>query len=282
MTGNSFGNLFRLTTFGESHGPYTGGVIDGCPAGLEIDEQFIAEEMARRRPGGHDLVSPRNEPDIVEFVSGIYKGKTTGSPIAFLIRNRDQRPVDYAEAEHLFRPGHADITYFQKFTHYDHRGGGRASARETAARVAAGAVARLLLMNEKITITGYVSAIGNVSVINQDFYLKEEIEKDVLRCPEPAAALAMHQTLQNLKALGETTGGIVKCFIRNIPAGLGEPVFNKLQAVLAYAMMGIPAAKGFEYGDGFKASSMLGSESNDKPVMVNNRLSFETNHAGGP
>lgn len=283
MAGNSFGNFFRLTTFGESHGTAIGGIIDGCPAGIILDKEFIQYELNRRRPGRIGVSSPRQEPDQIEILSGIFDGKSSGQPIAFLIRNFDQRPEDYTQSERLVRPGHADITWRQRYGIFDSRGGGRASARETAARVAAGAVAKLYLKAFNVSIVAYVLAIGPIQLpeVARICYPSEAIENDSLRCPHKETSLKMQEFISKLKLEGDTVGGIVRCYIMNCPPGLGSPVFNKLQAVLSYAMMSIPAAKGFEYGEGFSAASMKGSEHNDIPEWKNDKIGFVTHHAGG-
>lgn len=282
MSGNSFGNLFRLTTFGESHGHSIGGVIDGCPAGLIVDYQFLSQQMARRRPGTNAFVTARNEPDEVVFLSGIFEGKTTGAPIAFHILNTDQRSVDYTAMASAIRPGHADATYLQKYGHYDYRGGGRSSARETVARLVGGTIAAMYLKQFGIEASAFVSSIGGVNMPDnlQGFDL-EQIESDPLRCPHPETSKRMQNLLLELKQRGDTTGGVVSCVVRNVPVGLGEPVFNKLQAVLAHAMLSIPAARGFSLGDGYQLTAMQGSQANDKLLFQEGRIKFETNRTGG-
>jgi chorismate synthase len=281
MAGNTLGQIFRLTTFGESHGLAIGGVIDGCPAGILLDEKFIAGEMARRKPGTSAFSTSRKEDDLVKFISGIFNGKTTGAPLAFIIHNNDQRSSDYDDLKDLFRPSHADITYTIKFGIRDHRGGGRASARETAVRVAAGAIAKLYLKKHKISIHAFTSQIADISLENNYKVDIPAIDKDPLRCPDKGVSVKMQKKLTQLQKEGDSTGGIVTCFAANCPAGLGEPVFDKLQAELAKAMMSIPAAKGFEYGEGFASAEMKGSEHNDALKMKNGKISFATNHAGG-
>ncbi|HNQ58965.1 MAG TPA: chorismate synthase [Bacteroidales bacterium] len=281
MTGNSFGRFFRLSTFGESHGEAIGGIVDGCPAGVEWNEKFIQKELDRRKPGTGFSSSPRQEPDHFEVLSGIYEGKTTGQPIAFLIRNIDQRPQDYEQAEQMIRPGHADFAWKQRYGIFDPRGGGRASARETAARVAAGATAKLFLKKYGVHINAYVLAIGPIQMTEKNWHPVEDIEADPLRCPHKETSSKMQDYLQQLNDEGDTAGGIIRCFVRNCPAGIGNPVFDKLQAALAYAMMSIPAAKGFEYGEGFSAASMKGSQHNDTPEFKNGSIHFVTHHAGG-
>lgn len=260
---NTFGTLFRFTDFGESHGPAVGGIIDGMPAGFAIDFAAIEAEMERRRPGTSTLVTQRNEPDKVHFLSGIYEGRTLGTPIAFVIENTNARSADYDVLRHTFRPNHADYTYFAKYGIRDHRGGGRASARETAARVVAGAIARQFLAAQGIGIAARAVRIGNVVI--QD-------ERDRERADE---------AIRRARADRDTLGGIVECTLSGVPAGLGEPVFGKLQATLASAMMSINAAKGFEYGDGFAAAAARGSEQADEFCLRDGRPATRTNHSGG-
>lgn len=287
MAGNTFGTVFRLTTFGESHGSAIGGVIDGCPSGIEVDMQFIQSCLNRRRPGQSAVTSPRSETDILEVMSGIFENKTTGAPIGFLIRNKDHRPGDYDHLKDTFRPSHADFSWTAKYGFRDHRGGGRSSARETAARVAGGAFAMLLLKKAGIHINAWVSAIGPVQITKAvseiDLNL---IESNALRCPDPATAEKMLEHLDMLKHEGDTTGGVITCIIQGIPAGLGEPVFDKLQADLGKAMLSINAVKGFEYGSGFSGSAMKGSEHNDRitGLSIDKGKSFmksATNYSGG-
>lgn len=282
MAGNTFGHLLRLTSFGESHGPMIGGVLDGFPAGLEIDFDRVRLVMQRRKPGSGEFQTQRNEADIPEFVSGIFEGKSTGAPIAFLIPNRDQRPADYAELEKFYRPSHAGFSWDAKFGFHDPRGGGRSSARETAVRVAAGALASQLLEKYGVRIFAYTSQIGSVVAETIPLVLRQELIYDSpLRCPDPTAEALMTKQLFQLKAEGDSTGGIVSCLIEGVPAGLGEPVFDRLQADLAKAMMSINAAKGFDYGDGFAAAGKRGSEHNDSFTGNKNSLHPATNHAGG-
>jgi len=282
MSGNSFGTIFRLTTFGESHGKAVGGVIDGCPAGLDMDFRFIQSELNRRRPGQSKLTTSRKEEDKVEFLSGIFENKTTGAPIAFIIENKDYRSEDYNEMKEAFRPSHADYTYQQKYGIRDYRGGGRASARETAARVVAGAVAKLLLMKSGIGITGFVSQIGKIKLEkpfkNPDI---ESIEKSPVRCPDEKISERMVKLIESLKTEGDTAGGVVSCIVTGVPAGLGEPVFDKLQSALAKAMLSINAVKGFEYGSGFDAAGMKGSEHNDIFENIDGGIITRTNFSGG-
>lgn len=277
MAGNSFGKLFKLTTFGESHGPAIGGVIDGCPAGLELDFEAIQEELNRRKPGQSAIVTQRKEPDTVEFYSGIFEGQTTGTPIGFVIHNANQKSKDYSHIKDTYRPSHADYTYDEKYGVRDYRGGGRSSARETASRVVAGAIAKQLLKD--IKITAYVDSVGNISLdkphYEVDFSL---IETNPVRCPDKAKAEEMEAFIKQIRSEGDTVGGTVRCVISNVPKGLGEPVFDKLHAELGKAMLSINAVKGFEYGSGFEGTKMKGSEHND---LFNEDGSTKTNLSGG-
>ncbi|RLI88637.1 MAG: chorismate synthase [Archaeoglobales archaeon] len=283
MAGNSFGNIFRVTTWGESHGKAVGCVIDGCPAGLEINEGIIQKELDRRRPGGR-LASKRKEEDKVEILSGVFEGKSLGTPISMLIWNKDVDSKPYEEIKDLFRPGHADFTYWVKFGIRDWRGGGRASARETAARVAAGAIAKHLLAKFGVKVGGFAREIGGV-VCNTDGMSFEEIvenaEKSDVRCPDEDAARLMEEKILEARREGDSVGGVVEVIVKNPPAGLGEPVFMKLDAYLAYAVMGIPAVKGVEIGAGFRAARMKGSENNDPIIIKDGQIRFESNNAGG-
>ena len=277
MAGNSFGNLFRLTTFGESHGEAIGGIIDGCPAGLEVDLEQIQAEMDRRKPGQSAIVTQRKESDTVKFLSGIFEGRTTGTPIGFVIENADQKSKDYSHIKDVYRPSHADYTYDQKYGTRDYRGGGRSSARETACRVAAGAIAKQLLQD--IKITAYTSAVGEIKLQKQFEELDLlEIEKNPVRCPDPETASKMEVFIKEIRSQGDTVGGVVECVISNVPVGLGEPVFDKLHAKLGAAMLSINAVKGFEYGSGFAGAIMKGSQHND---LFNPDGSTKTNHSGG-
>ena len=282
MPGNSIGHTFRLSTFGESHGVAIGGIIDGCPAGLQIDYTFIQNELNRRRPGQSSITSQRKEDDKVEFLSGIFEDKTTGTPIAFVIFNKDHQPADYDHLKNTFRPSHADYTYEKKYGIRDHRGGGRASARETATRVVGGAIAKLILIKAGIDITAFVSQIGDV-ILDIDYKKIDfkTIESSPVRCPDPVKSDDMVALIDMLKKEGDTIGGIITCIISGVPVGLGEPVFDKLHADLAKAIMSINAVKGFEYGSGFKAVIMRGSEHNDKFKSSGNIISTETNYSGG-
>jgi chorismate synthase len=282
MAGNTFGNIFRLTTFGESHGKAIGGIIDGCPAGLEINHEFIQQELDRRRPGQSDLTTSRKEEDKAEFLSGIFEGKSTGTPISFIIWNKDQKPEDYSQLKELYRPSHADFTYDQKYGFRDYRGGGRSSARETACRVVGGAVAKLLLNQEKIGIKAYVTQIGTVK-LEQEYLITDlsKTENSPVRCPDAETSLKMEKLIEEFKEKGDTTGGVVQCIISGVPAGIGEPVFDKLHAELGKAMLSINAVHGFEYGSGFAGSSMKGSEHNDTFLKSQHGISTATNFSGG-
>ena len=280
---NSIGHLFRLTSFGESHGIGIGGVIDGMPPGIDIDMAFIQNELTRRRPGQSPLTTSRNEADQIEIYSGIYNGKSTGCPIGFLVRNNNQHSHDYSDLEDIFRPSHADFTYYRKYGIRDHRGGGRSSARETISRCVAGAFAKMALGQKGITIQAYTSQVGNIAL--DKAYRKYDLsltENNNVRCPDPEKAEQMAQLIQKVKSEGDTIGGIITCVIQGVPAGLGEPAFGKLQAELAEAMMTINAAKGFEYGLGFDAMHLKGSEQNDIFVPDDNgNIRTKTNHSGG-
>ena len=277
MAGNTFGNFFKLTTFGESHGEAMGGVIDGCPAGVSIDLDAIENQMMRRRPGQSTIVTQRKEADTVRFLSGIFEGKTTGSPIGFIIENTNQKSADYTHIKDSYRPSHADYTFDKKYGHRDYRGGGRSSARETACRVAAGAIASQLL--GAIAITGYVSSVGDLTLEKPykelDF---NTVDSNVVRCPDAEMASKMIAKIKEVKKQGDTIGGIITCVIQNVPVGLGEPVFDKLHAQLGKAMLSINAVKGFEFGSGFKGATMNGSEHND---LFNQDGTTKSNLSGG-
>lgn len=277
MAGNSFGRLFRLTTFGESHGPAIGGVIDGCPAGLLLDLEAVQRELDRRKPGQSAIVTQRKEADTVLFYSGIFEGKTTGTPIGFVIHNSNQKSGDYAHIRDSYRPSHADFTYDEKYGFRDYRGGGRSSARETASRVVAGAIARQFLA--PVTIQAYVSQVGNMRLEKTYDLLDLSLtESNPVRCPDPETAERMEAYIREVRKEGDTIGGIVSCVIRQVPRGLGEPVFDKLHAELGKAMLSINAVKGFEYGSGFSGVAMKGSEHND---VFNPDGSTQTNNSGG-
>ncbi len=275
MAGNVFGQVFRVVTWGESHGPALGAVIDGCPPGLSLDAADLEVELARRRPGVQAHASPRQEPDQVEILSGVFEGRTTGTPLSLVIYNRDVRSQDYAAIREVFRPGHGDFTFQAKYGLRDHRGGGRAAARETVARVAAGAVAQKVLDRENIQVLAYTLELGGVRAEVKD---ESQIWDNPFFCPDPGAVSAMAARVAEVKALGDSLGGIVEVRVRGCPPGLGEPVFDKLDAVLAQAVMSVGAVKGVEIGEGFAAARMLGSEHND-PLLPGGR--FASNHAGG-
>ena len=280
---NTFGNLFTVTTFGESHGTGVGGVIDGMPAGIEVDLDFIQSELDRRKPGQSNLTTARKEGDKVELLSGIFEGRTTGCPIGFLVRNTNQHSQDYENLRNVFRPSHADFTYTQKYGIRDHRGGGRSSARETISRVVAGALAKLALNQLGITIQAYTSQVGNIA-LDRDYqrYDLSLTETNAVRCPDPEKAKEMEQLILEVKADGDTIGGVVTCVIKGCPAGLGEPAFGKLHASLGSAMLSINAVKGFEYGEGFAGVGQRGSEQNDLfCVDDNGKIQTRTNHSGG-
>ena len=282
--GNSFGNIFKLTSFGESHGSSIGGIIDGCPSGLSIDLNFIQEELDRRRPGQSKITTSRIEGDKVVFMSGIFEGKTTGTPIGFTISNNNFKSEDYDKIKNVFRPSHADFTYQEKYGLRDYRGGGRSSARETACRVVAGAVAKLILKTHKIEISAYVLSVGNIFA-NEDNLSFDNItnskETNIVRCPDKNAALKMIDFISEIKKKGNTVGGQIKCHVKGVPLGIGEPVFDKLHADLGKAMLSINAVKGFEYGSGFEGSKMLGSDHNDEFESINGKVSIKTNFSGG-
>lgn len=282
MQANIIGKAYSLTTFGSSHGPAIGGTIDGCPAGLEIDLEAVAKQMARRRPGQSDISSPRSEADQVEFLSGIFEGKTDGTPIGFLIKNKDVQSLDYDHLKDTLRPGHADLTYAEKYGHRDHRGGGRASARATAVWVAAGAIAQQLLAKAGVEIFAYVSQVGECKLdVNSSSVDPSLIDSNEVRCPDAAKAAEMKTLIETVKADGDTVGGRVTAVVRNAPAGWGAPLFDKLHADLAKAMMSINAAKGFEIGSGFAAAAMRGSQHNDQLESKDGQVQQKTNNAGG-
>jgi chorismate synthase len=282
MSGNSFGHVFRLTSFGESHGVALGGVIDGCPAGLDIDLEFIQSELDRRKPGQSKIVTQRKEGDKVEFLSGIFDGKTTGTSIGFIIRNENQKSKDYNHIKDSFRPSHADYTYENKYGNRDYRGGGRSSARETASRVVAGALAKLLLKYFGIEVLAYVNQVGDIKLTKDYNELDlSTAENNIVRCPDQLLAEEMIAKIDQVRKAGDTIGGIVKCVIQGVPVGLGEPVFDKLHADLGKAMLSINAAKGFEYGSGFSGTSLLGSQHNDEFVSKDGIVETKTNNSGG-
>ena len=277
MSGNVFGSLFKLTTFGESHGPSIGGVIDGCPSGIQIDLDEIQKDLDRRKPGQSSIVTQRKEPDEVTFFSGIFEGKTTGTPIGFAIYNTNQKSKDYSHIKNSYRPSHADYVYDEKFGIRDYRGGGRSSARETASRVVAGSIAKQFLA--PLTINAYVSGVGPLKLKSSPSEVDlSKIEENIVRCPDSKMASEMISLIKRIRKEGNTIGGIVTCVIKNVPTGLGEPVFNKLHAELGKAMLSINAVKGFEYGSGFLGTQKKGSEHND---LFNSDGSTKTNYSGG-
>ena len=282
MAGNIFGTLFRLITFGESHGPAIGGVVEGCPAGLALDVEYILQQLRRRRPGSGPASSSRQEEDELEILSGMHEGITLGTPVAFLIRNRDARPEDYKDVSKYYRPSHADLTTSLKYGYRDPRGGGRASARETAARVVGGAIARLLLRQNGIEVAACTCRIGPLTLDMPPEEIDERLaEGALLGCPDPDLADRMAGYLEELRLAGDTTGGVVQCTLRNVPPGLGEPVFDKLHADLGKAILSIGACRGFEIGSGFPAAAMKGSEHNDDYLVEEDRIVTGTNHSGG-
>lgn len=278
MFGNTFGKIFTLTSFGESHGDAIGGVIDGVPANFPIDLTKIQQELDRRRPGQSNLVTQRKESDAVQLLSGIFEGKTTGSPIGFIIHNENQKSADYEHLKDAFRPSHADFSYHQKYGHRDYRGGGRSSARETACRVVAGAIAKQFLDSLGIQFSTYVDQIGFIRFENDSFFENNLIERNAVRCPDEKMAAGMSELILETRKKGDTIGGAIRCVINGVPAGLGEPVFDKLHADLGKAMLSINAVKGFEIGSGFDSIAMNGSEHND---IFSSDGSTKTNHSGG-
>ncbi len=283
MAGNSFGQLFKITTCGESHGGAVGVIVDGCPPGLSISEIDIQQELDRRKPGQSAITTPRKEQDIIHILSGVFEGKTTGTPILLLAYNADMRPEDYQEMKNLYRPSHADFTYLQKYGLRDFRGSGRASARETLARVAAGAIAKKYLAQHlNLEILSFVEQVGDIRAeINDKTVTLRDIEANIIRCPDPETAGKMIELIESVKHEGDSIGGIIKGIIRHVPVGLGEPVFDKLSADLGKAMLSINAVKGFEIGSGFSGVTMRGSQHNDPYTVENSRLKTKTNYAGG-
>lgn len=285
MAGNSFGNLFTITTFGESHGKAIGVIIDGCPPHVDIDEDFIQSELDKRKPGQSKITTQRKESDVAQILSGVFEGKSTGTPIAILIPNEDQRSKDYSHIADKFRPSHADYTYQEKYGIRDYRGGGRSSARETAARVAAGAIAKLYLKSQGIEIFAHVSAVGTLEAPNVDTTnlsaLLDIREGNIARCADPATANEMITLIDSIRKAGDTIGGKISTIVRGVPVGLGEPVFDKLHADLGKAMLSINAVHGFEYGSGFSGSEMQGSEHNDIFVKEEEQVRTRTNFSGG-
>ena len=282
MTRNTFGNLFTLTTFGESHGEAVGGVIDGMPAGIDIDLDFIQQELNRRRPGQSSITTSRQETDKVELLSGVFEGKSTGCPIGFIVRNTNQHSQDYENLRCLFRPSHADFTYDQKYGVRDHRGGGRSSARITISRCVGGAFAKLVLRQLGISVQAYTSQVGPIA-LERDYRLYDlsKTESNAVRCPDAEKAEEMEALITQMKQEGDTIGGVITCVIKGCPVGLGEPEFGKLHAALGSAMLSINAVKGFEYGEGFEGVSARGSEQNDVFQNIDGQFSTKTNHSGG-
>lgn len=279
--GNSYGNLFRISTFGESHGPAIGVVIDGCPAGLDIDEAFIQSELDRRKPGQSKITTQRKEDDTFKILSGIFEGKSTGTPIAIVIENTDQRSKDYSHIASTFRPSHADYTYEIKYGVRDYRGGGRSSARETAARVAAGAIAKLFLKQSGVKINAFVSQVGEIKAPHYLELNLSQTEDNIVRCPDASTAEKMIALIDQVRLERDTIGGIVTCVVKNAPVGLGEPVFDKLHAELGKAMLSINAVKGFEYGSGFAGTTLRGSQHNDEFYKDGDKIRTKTNFSGG-
>lgn len=279
---NSFGNILRLTSFGESHGKCIGGVVDGFPSGISIDEKFIQAELNRRKPGQSDITTGRKEEDKIEILSGVFEGKSTGCPIGFIVKNSNQHSKDYKNLRDVYRPSHADYTYAVKYGIRDYRGGGRSSARETISRVVAGALAKLALNQLGIRITAYTSQVGSIKVSEKykkfDF---DNIEKNPVRCPDLEKAAEMEKLIKEVKAEGDTIGGVITCVIKNCPVGIGQPIYGKLSAALSSAMLSINAAKAFEYGNGFKGLKQRGSEQNDIFYNKHGRIETKTNHSGG-
>jgi len=282
--GSSFGQLFRITTWGESHGGGVGVVIDGCPPGVEINEADIQRDLDRRRPGQSKIVTPRDEPDRCEILSGVFEGQTLGTPISILVRNKDARPAAYTEIQKSFRPSHADFTYEAKYGIRNWQGGGRASARETIGRVAAGAIARKVLSKlvPPLEIVAYVTQIHEINAsVDRSAVKLEDVDRSLVRCPDAAASVKMITLIESTRDEGNSLGGLIECVVRNAPIGLGEPVFDKLEADLAKAMLSLPATKGFEIGSGFAATRMKGSEHNDPFEMREGKVRTATNHSGG-
>ncbi len=280
--GNTFGKLFKITTFGESHGKALGAIVEGCPAGLSLDEEKIRQEMQRRKPGQSKITTQRKEEDEIEILSGVFEGKTTGTPIGIVIPNSDQKSKDYSHISDKFRPSHADFTYFEKYGIRDYRGGGRSSARETAARVAGGAIAKQFLATKGIQIQAYVSQVGDLTLEKSYRELNLSLaEENIVRCPDPEMAERMISLIDSVRLDRDTIGGVITCVIQNCPPGLGEPVFDRLHAELGKAMLSINAVKGFEYGSGFEGVKMRGSQHNDTFVKEGDKVKTLTNHSGG-
>lgn len=282
MAGNSFGKIFKLTTFGESHGIAIGGIIDGCPSGLKLDLNFIQNELTKRKPGQSRITTQRKEEDTVEFLSGVFEGVTTGTPLGFIIRNNNTKPGDYDHIKDKFRPSHADYTYEAKYGIRDYRGGGRSSARETACRVVGGAIAKQVLKHYKIDVNAYVSQVGEIKLLKHYSELNlSNTYNNSARCPDENLADIMFNYIDKIRKEGDTIGGIVSCIITGVPAGLGIPVFDRLEADLAKAMLSINATKGFEFGSGFDGITQKGSEHNDEFYINNKNIDTRTNKSGG-
>ncbi|HRP61657.1 MAG TPA: chorismate synthase, partial [Vicingus sp.] len=282
MSGNTFGNIFKLTTFGESHGVAIGGIIDGCPSGLKIDLNFIQQQLDRRKPGQSKITTQRKESDTVEFLSGVFEGVTTGAPIGFIIKNENQKSNDYDHIKDQFRPSHADFTYYEKYGFRDYRGGGRSSARETASRVVGGAIAQLILKHYGISINAYVSQVGEIISLQHYHQLNlENAYLNAVRCADENLVDAMFNYIDKIRKEGDTIGGVVSCVIKHVPTGLGSPVFNKLEADLAKAMLSINATKGFEFGSGFSGVTQKGSVHNDTFFVEEGKIRTKTNNSGG-
>lgn len=279
---NTFGRIYRLTSFGESHGRGIGGIIDGCPPGIQVDMDYIQNELSRRRPGQSKITTQRNEPDQVEFLSGIFEGKTQGTPIAFVVWNKDQNPGDYNNLKNVFRPSHADYTYQQKYGTRDHRGGGRSSARETIARVVAGSIARLILKKAGVDIKAFVSQVGEIT-LEKDYRDLDllRIDDNIVRCPDQVTADRMIARIEEAGRNHDTVGGVITGVIKGVPAGWGEPVFNKLHADIGFGMLGINSVKGFEYGSGFDGTRLSGSQHNDIFIKTDKCVRTMTNYSGG-
>ena len=281
--GNTFGKIYKISTYGESHGKSIGVVIDGCPSGIEIDTNYIQSELDRRKPGQSKITTPRKENDLIEVLSGVFEGKSTGAPISLQIKNKDQKSSDYKHISDSFRPSHADYTYFKKYGNRDHRGGGRSSARETANWVAAGAIAKQILKKLNVKINAFVSQVGNISMTTHYSKLNlDDSEKNIVRCPDPSFAKKFISLIDETRKNLDTVGGIITCVIQGCPGGIGEPIFNKLHAELGKAMLSINAVKGFEYGSGFNGAQMNGSNHNDEfKLSDEGKISTKSNYSGG-
>ena len=281
--GNTFGKIYKISTYGESHGKSIGVVIDGCPSGIEIDTNYIQSELDRRKPGQSKITTPRKENDLIEVLSGVFEGKSTGAPISLQIKNKDQKSSDYKHISDSFRPSHADYTYFKKYGNRDHRGGGRSSARETANWVAAGAIAKQILKKLNVKINAFVSQVGNISMTTHYSKLNlDDSEKNIVRCPDPSFAKKFISLIDETRKNLDTVGGIITCVIQGCPVGIGEPIFNKLHAELGKAMLSINAVKGFEYGSGFNGAQMNGSNHNDEfKLSDEGKISTKSNYSGG-